>query len=173
MPQLRRGGRRAGRDAKAVGRFSADISRSRRPSVRPPPPPAGALLFPFGCRMMDEDAHSHSLAGGVTNTGCARPLAPSSSSSVRSGRRKGGRQRRLVSSPPPIPISILPPPTRQKPLRRRRGTKEGDGKLWEKGPFRGALAVTRNGRVHLVLDGKTNYTLKEARSQSVDGLLRA
>lgn len=134
MPQLRRGGRRAGRDAKAVGRFQQISPVPFGASVRPPP--AGALLFPFGCRMMDEDAHSHSLAGGVTNTGCARSLAPSSSSSARSGRRKGGRRRRLVSSPPPIPISILPSPTRQKPLRRRRGTKEGekegDGKLWKR-----------------------------------------
>ena len=127
-------------------------------------PPAGALLFPFGCRMMDEDAHSHSLAGGVTNTGgaarsllrsLARPRPP-----VKSGGREGGNE--------DLCRLLLLSQSRSSLLRRARshcgaaplrkeGEKEGDGKLWEKGPFRGALVATCDGRIHFVLDGNMNY----------------
>ena len=125
--------------------------------------------------MMDEDAHSHSLAGGVTNTGCARPFAPSARLVLvlREEREKEGRAATktcVVSSSYPN----LDPPSSDAPeaTAAPRREKEGDGKLWEKGPFRGALAV-RYGWIHFISDGKTNYTLKEARSQSVNGLLSA
>ena len=135
-------------------------------------------FFPsFGCRMMDEDAHSHSLAGGVTNTGCARSLLRSLVLVLREEREKEGRAATktcVVSSSYPNldpPFSDAPEATAAPP-RNERGGERGRRETLEKGPFRGALAV-RYGRIHFISDGKTNYTLKEARSQRVDGILSA
>ena len=100
--------------------------------------PERSLLFAFGCRMMDEDAPS--LAGVVTNTGCARSLCASPlRSSVlhepgRIATAKNCVRILSASSQSRSPVRVA---SREKPLRMAEGTervrrKGKTGNFWEK-----------------------------------------